>query len=37
MRRAARETAVSRYDTRNVGLPAWMRLIDEIIAAPKGR
>lgn len=30
LRKAARQTAVRRFDTRTVGLPGWMRLIDEL-------
>jgi len=33
MRRAARETVVPRYDARLTGIPAWLRLIDEMTAA----
>ncbi len=33
MRKAARKTAISRYDSRTVGLPAWFRLIDEVAGA----
>lgn len=32
MRKAARETAVARFDSRSVGLPAWMSVIDRVAA-----
>lgn len=30
MRKAARETVLSRFDSRTVGLPGWLRAIDEV-------
>lgn len=32
MRTAARETALARFDRSTVGLPAWLRIIDEVLA-----